>query len=550
MTEDTPFQREYADHLLHEIMGGHMTRRQVLVRASIMGLSATAVGSLLAACGSSGTSSSASPTAGGTPKAGGTLKVAMVSPIVALEPVTMYDTGSIAICQQVAEYLAWVNNDLTLRPVLAESWSPSSDVKTWTFKLRQGVTFQDGKPFGADDVVATMNLILDPKTVASALSALKGILSKGGVVKVDDSTVEFHLDQASADFPYLVASTNYGCVMLPSTYKMGTWQKTPVGTGPFMMSGYTPKQNATFKKNPTYWDSGRPYLDGVQVTFNEQTQAQGLALQAGSVDMMLYTPVQGSQALFSDANLKVLAAASTMHRELHMRVDKAPFTDKRVRQALAYTLDRPALIQALFNGKGELANDNIFFPLYPLAPKDLPQRAQDIDKAKQLLSDAGMPDGYSATLNVEDYEEIPQYAALVQQMAKPAGINLKLNQVTVTYYYGSGNNQPWLVDPMGIVDWTFRGVPDEYFNAYITNGVWNSSKFSDPAFDAAVKGYQTTVDETKRRDYAKQGATALIDGTPAVIPYTISVNRAMRQNVMGVTSDPAEFLDLTQAYLA
>jgi peptide/nickel transport system substrate-binding protein len=547
---DSPFQQEYADHLLTEVLKGRMTRRQLLVRASVVGLSATAIGRLLAACGGGTSTTSASPSASAVPKTGGTLKVAMVSPIVALEPVTMYDTGSIAICQQVAEYLAWVNNDLTLRPVLAESWSPSADAKTWTFKLRQGVTFQDGKPFGADDVVATMNLILDPKTVASGLAALGGILSPGGVVKVDDSTVEFHLDQASADFPYLVASTNYGCVILPSTYKVGTWQKTPVGTGPFMMTNYTPKQSATFTKNPKYWQSGRPYLDGVQVTFNEQTQAQGLALQAGNVDMMLYTPVQGSQALFSDANLKVLAAASTMHRELHMRVDKAPWTDKRVRQAFAYTLDRPALIQALFNGKGELANDNIFFKQYPLSPQDLPQRNQDIAKAKQLLTDAGMPNGFSTTLNVEEYEEIPQYATLVQQMAKLANINLKLNQVTVTYYYGSGNNQPWLVDPMGIVDWTFRGVPDEYFNAYITNGKWNSSKFSDPAFDAAVKGYQTTVDEAKRREYAKQGALALMDGTPAVIPYTISVNRAMRQNVMGVTSDPAEFLDLTQAYLA
>jgi peptide/nickel transport system substrate-binding protein len=548
MIEDTPFQQEYADHLCQEVLKGHMTRRQLLVRASVAGLSVSAVARLLAACG--GKSASTTSPATSQPKLGGTLKVMMVSPIVALEPTTMYDTGSIALCQQVAEYLAWVNNDLTLRPVLAESWSPSSDVKTWTFKLRQGVTFQDGKPFGADDVIATMNTLLDPKSVSAAVATFKGTLSPGGVVKVDDATVEFHLDQPSADFPYLVASTNYDCLILPSTYKMGTWQKNPVGTGPFTMTNYTPKQSATFKKNPKYWQSGKPYLDGVEVTFNEQTQAQGLALQAGSIDMMLYTPVQGSQALFSDASIKVLATPSTMHRELHMRVDTAPFTDKRVRQAFAYTLDRPALIQALFNGKAELADDNVFFKQYPLSPQDLPPRNQDIAKAKQLLTDAGMPNGFSATLNVEEYEEIPQYATLVQAMAKQAGINLKLNQVTVTYYYGSGANQPWLVDPMGIVDWTFRGVPDEYFNAYITNGVWNSSKFSDPAFDTAVKGYQTTVDETKRRAYAKQGATILMDGTPAVIPYTISVNRAMRQNVMGVTSDPAEFLDLTTAYLA
>lgn len=548
MTEDTPFQQEYADHLRHEVLNGHMTRRQLLVRASVIGLSTTAVARLLAACGSK----SAGTTAPGTtqPKMGGTLRATMVSPTVAIEPTTMYDTGSIAIAQQVAEYLAWVNNDLTLRPVLAEKWSPDAAAQVWTFNLRKGVAFQDGKPFGADDVVATMNILLDPKTVSAAIASFQGILSPGGVVKVDDATVAFHLDQPNADFPYLVASTNYDCLILPSTYKLGTWQKNPVGTGPFMMTAYTPKQSATFKKNPKYWQSGMPYLDGVQVTFNEQTQAQGLALQAGSVDMMLYTPVQGSQALFTDPNVKVMTAPSTMHRELAMRVDTAPFTDKRVRQALAYSIDRPALIQALFNGKAELADDNVFFKQYPLSAQDLPDRAQDIAKAKALLTAAGMPNGVSATLFVEEYEEIAQYATLLQAMAKQAGINLKLNQVTLTYWYGSGKNQPWLQAPMGITDWTFRGVPDQYFAAFVTNGIWNSSKFSDPAFDAAVKGYLTTVDETKRREYAKTGATILMDATPAIIPYTISVNRAMRQNVQGVTSDPAEFLDLTTAYLA
>ena len=325
---DTPFQQEYADHLLQEVLKGRMTRRQLLVRATVVGLSATAIGRLLAACGGGTSTTSASPSASAVPKAGGTLKITMPSPIVAVDPTTMYDTGSIAIAQQVAEYLVWVNNDLSLRPVLAEKWSPNADGTVWTFNLRQGVTFQDGKPFGADDVVSTMNILLDPKTVSAALSSFQGVLSQGGVQKVDDSTVAFHLDQAFADFPYFVASTNYDCLILPSTYKAGTWQKNPVGTGPFKMTNYVAKQSATFVKNPTYWQSGRPYLDGVDVTFTEETQAQALALQSGSVDAMLVTPVQGSQALFSDPNVKVLTTPSTQSRFLHMRVDQEPFTDK------------------------------------------------------------------------------------------------------------------------------------------------------------------------------------------------------------------------------
>ena len=214
MSNDTPFQHEYADHLLHEVLAGHMTRRQLIVRASVVGLSATLVGQVLAACGSSTTgSSSGSPSS--APKSGGTLKLTMPSPTVAVDPTTMYDTGSIAIAQQVAEYLIWVNNDLSLRPVLAKSWSPNADATVWTFNLQQGVTFQDGKPFGADDVVATMNILLNPKTVSAALASFQGILSQGGVKKIDDATVAFHLDQPFADFPYFVASTNYDCLTLP-----------------------------------------------------------------------------------------------------------------------------------------------------------------------------------------------------------------------------------------------------------------------------------------------------------------------------------------------
>jgi len=550
MNNDTPFQQEYADHLLHEVLAGHMTRRQLIVRASVVGLSTTLVGQVLAACGSSSSSSSsASPSS--APKSGGTLKVTMPSPTVAVDPTTMYDTGSIAIAQQVAEYLIWVNNDLSLRPVLAEKWAPNADATVWTFNLRQGVTFQDGKVFGADDVLATMNILLNPKTVSAALASFQGILSQGGVTKIDDATVAFHLDQPFADFPYFVASTNYDCLIMPSTFKQGTWQKNPVGTGPFMMTKFTPKQGATFVKNPKYWQTGKPYLDGVSVQFIEETQAQALALQSGSVDMMLTTPVQGSQALFTDANLKVLTTPSTMSRFLHMRVDTAPFTNKAVRQALAYTIDRPALIANLFSGKATIGNDNVFSPLYPLAPTTIPQRAQDIAKAKQLLASAGFASGVTMNLTVEEFEEVPQYATLLQAMAKPAGINLKLNQVTVTYYYGSGKNQPWLQVPMGITDWTFRGVPSQYFlPAFTSNGVWNSSHFKNAAFDAAAKSYDTTLDEAKRRQYATTAAGILSDETPSIISYWISVNRAMKKNVNGLTSDPAEFLDLTTTYLS
>ena len=162
-----------------------------------------------------------------------------------------------------------------------------------------------------------------------------------------------------------------------------------------------------------------------------------------------------------------------------------------------------------------------------------------------------MPNGVNMNLTVEEYEEIPQYAQLLQQMAAKAGIKLNLKQVTVTYYYGSGKNQPWLEVPMGITDWTFRGVPSQYFlPAFTSNGVWNSAHFKNSDFDTAAKNYDSAIDEAKRRTYAEQAASILTDETPAIISYWISVNRAMKKNVQGLTSDPAEFLDLTTTYLS
>jgi peptide/nickel transport system substrate-binding protein len=228
---DDQFRSEYADHLVEQVINGRMTRRQLLVRASIFGFSATAIGSLLAACGSSSSSSSAaSASSAPAPKTGGTLRISCPDSLTALDPVTTYDVGGAVMEQQVCEYLIWANNDMTLRGVLAQSWSPDPSAKVWTFKLRPGVTFNDGSPFGADDVVATFDRLVNPKSGSSALSVLGGILSPGGTKKVDDTTVAFHLDKPFADFPVLVSSSNYNALILPKNWS-GNFLKNPVEIG-------------------------------------------------------------------------------------------------------------------------------------------------------------------------------------------------------------------------------------------------------------------------------------------------------------------------------
>jgi peptide/nickel transport system substrate-binding protein len=551
---DDSVERELADHLGEALRKKVLSRREFLMRASVLGLSATAAGRILAACGgtsggTSGASPAASTSAAPSPKAGGTMRVVMVGPTAALDPIIMYDGGSVGVVQQICEYLCWTENDLSLRPVLAESWTPNAVADTWTFKLRQGAMFNNGQPLTADDVVATMKLLCDPKGGSAALTNFQGVLVPSGLRAVDASTVEFKLEAPFVDFPYLVSSSNYNAVILPASYK-GSFEKNPVGTGPFLLETYDQNRGATLKKNPTYWqkDKGLPYLDGLQLTFNPDTQSQVLFFQAGNADMMLQTPLQGTQSLSADQNAKILIAPSTRTNVYHMRVDKDPFTKKEVRQAIAYCLDRPAFLQGLYGGDGLEGNDTFFATLYPYSPQGV-TRQQDYTKSKQLLASAGYPNGVSVTLVCEEYMEEPQAALIIQQQCKGGGVDMKVQLMTQTEYYGSGANQPWLTVPMGSTQWAARPVPEQFFQPCLyAGGVWNSAHFNNAQFDSLGKQYTSTIDENSRKQIAQQLVTLQMDETPALIPAWMPARRAMKKNVFNVRPDGSDFLDLSTAY--
>src|SRR5919201_3468273 len=363
---DSSFERD-GDHVAPGIEPGRLTRADLVRRAAVAGVAVPA-----AAWAATGARNAEAAT-----RKGGTLRVAMIKPGAAIDPVSGFDFGSIATGQMVAEYLAWVEPGGHLRPVLATSWHSDATAKKWTFKLRPGVHFSNGRPLTATDVVATFDRLTSPK-IANA--TLKGILSHGKTKRVDDHTVVFNLDRPFVDFPTLVAVSNYNAVILPADWP-GDFEKNPIGTGPFLLDQIVPGQSVSFKRNPNYWRKGLPLLDGVLFRFYAENQPQVLALQGGDVDMMIETPFQGSQALFNNPKITILSATSASHRALHMRVDKEPWTDKRVRQALALTIDRDKLVQALFAGKAVPGNDHIFSPAFGVRVH-VPKRRQNYAKSK------------------------------------------------------------------------------------------------------------------------------------------------------------------------
>ncbi len=225
-----------------------------------------------------------------------------------------------------------------------------------------------------------------------------------------------------------------------------------------------------------------------------------------------------------------------------MRCDQAPFTDARVRQAIALTLDRPAIVTALFKGYSDLGNDSPFAPAYPSTNTSVPQRVKDIAKAKSLLAAAGHPNGFATTLTTENIQEIPQFAQIVQQSVKAIGVNMKLNVEAQPKYYGNYlfGTSDWLDATVSLVDYGNRSVPNVFLTAPLQTttkaggGAWNAAHFNNADYDRLSNQYIATSDLTSQRQIAGQIETLLLAETPIIYAYFYNYLTATTKNVAGV----------------
>jgi peptide/nickel transport system substrate-binding protein len=515
------------NHVVDEFRAGRIGRRGLLQHGARLGLGAPLLAGLL------GAAPFAPVRAEG--KAGATIRVAAPSPAGVVDPVSVTDIGGLIMLMQTGEFLARSSPDLVLQPMLALSWKPNADGSVWIFTLRSGVQFHDGRPMTAADVVATMDRLADPKNSSNALSAFRGVLSVGGARRVDDQTVAFHLDAPNGNFPYYVSSDNYNAIILPADYK-GDFEKTFIGTGPFKLDRYTRNVGASFVRSPAWW-GGAVLPARTEFSFFADQQPQILALQGGQVDVIANIVVQGAQGLLNDPDAKIIKLRSSAHRQVHMRTDSGPFADKRVRQALALTLDRPALVNGLFRGLAEVGNDSPIAPVYPSANSTVPQRQKDLGRARALLAEAGVPNGFAATLTTERLQEIPDYAVLIQNAAAAVGVKLALKIEDVGAYYGSAKpgSSDWLDSEMGITDYGHRGVPNVLLAApLLSGGAWNAAHFKDPAYDKLVAEYVAATDLGVQREAAGKIDTLLLDETPMIIAYFYQHLTATAAGVTGV----------------
>jgi len=531
---------------------GRITRRAFVQRGSVIGLSVAFMGSVIAACGSDGksktaTSSSstlagtaaASTTAAGTAaagaiKKGGTLRIASQKPAGPLDPVAMADLGTYTPVVTAFEYLVDILG-AEVRPMLAESWKPNADGSVWTFSLRKGVKWHDGTAFTAADVVATMDRL--------SASNLKAYIKAGSTKAIDDFTVEITLNSPDGQFPQQVGAYNPQSVITPKDYVLGTTlDKRMTGTGAFKMTKYDPAIGATFEANTDWW-GGKPYLDKLEFLFSEDIATQIAGLQGGAADAIVQFSVLGGDALLSDSNMVVETIHGSAHRQIWMNTREGDFTDVKVRQAVALGIDRQALIDNVLKGKGDIGNDHPISPIYPFFDATLPQRKRDVEKAKQLLKDAGK-EGLEATMYFPNLQEIPQLAQLVQSQLKDIGMKVTLQQEK------NVDGDEWCkvydskVEPagcdggmdFGIVDYGPRGVPDVYLVKAYATGEWNSAHYISEPFRAAVKKYQSSLDLDGQKAAIKDIQKIANTDVPYAIPYFYNTLLAHTKKVTGIVA--------------
>ncbi|RUX30982.1 ABC transporter substrate-binding protein [Mesorhizobium sp. M7A.F.Ca.US.011.01.1.1] len=530
------------NHLIDGLVDGRVSRRDFVRHGSLLGLSLPLLGRIGMAAGLGGMPSLAR--AQGAP--GATIRVASSVPAATIDPVTIADAGGLLVMQQVAEFLCVDGPDLVLQPALAESWKPNDNGTVWTFKLRKGVKFHSGGEMKADDVVASIDRLADPANSSNALSVFTGILQKGASKKVDDYTVEFHLDAPNGNFPYMLSSDNYNAVIIPASYK-GDYEKSFDGTGPFKIEKYTAKVGASFVRNEDYWGP-KALPERTEFTFFTDMQPQILALQGGQVDIINQMPVLAGVALLNDPNVDIISLKSSAHQQLHMRCDEGPLKDARVRRAIALCLDRDKLAAGLMKGRSALGNDSPFAAVYPSTDTSVPQRKQDIAQAKQLMEAAGLGQGFKITLTTERYLEIPEYAQLIQNWVKEIGVQLDLNILDQSGYYGDAvfGKSNWLDSVMGITDYGHRGVPNVYLAAPLkSEGTWNAAHFKNKDYDALATSYIAALDLEAQKADAGKIQKLLLEETPVIFGYFYDYLTATAKGVAGVqpTAMSQLFLD-------
>lgn len=452
--------------------------------------------------------SAGSRTSRSTAASGGTYSLGLAAPASSLDPLTVSDVNAMFLVGLASAGLITESPTGQLEPQLATTWTESANNLSWTIRLRNGVKFSNGQPVRPTDVAATFEKIIAPKSTSPAASALAGILKS--VAAASGDTVVFHLDKPYQDFPYLLTGANTD--ILPAGFDDATWQAHPVGAGQFILKTYTPGQGAVYVKNPHYWDAAHVDLNGVDVTLYNDPQSELLAFQSGQIDQVPRSPA--ATAALAGGRYRSFTQGYLKFDGVTFNTSKAPFNDPTVRQAVAWALNREAIVKTVYGGDAKPGNDVATFPDYAVQPTGVTQRTQNPAKVRQLLH------GRTITFAITTYTAEQPLAELIQQQLQAVGgFHVTLNiQTEAQYYGGSNSTTPWLNAPVTITDWGDRLPAQLATLAYGSGSAWNGAHYANPTLDALNTKYEATRDHATRQKIADQIAQIQWSDVPIIVP--------------------------------
>ena len=499
------------------------------------------VGAVLPGCGDGSKDPGGQGNNGKTsePVKGGEITIGIAQDLDdSLDPHQTVAAGTREVLFNIFEGLVKPNSDGEMIPAVAEKYTLSEDGTTYTFTLREGVKFHNGQTVTAEDVVYSINRCAavpegQEKPLVAAFSAVKSVEA------LDKKTVAVTIAQRDLEFiSYMTAA------IIPADYE--NQDTAPVGTGPFRFVSRTPQQDFVMERFEDYW--GAPaWLDKVTYKICENADALVMNLNGGSIDLCAHlTSAQASQL---NQNFQVLEGTMNLVQAIYLNNQAKPFDNQLVRQALCYAIDRQGIMDMVADGHGTAVGSSIYpaFTKYFL-PELVDKYPHDVAKAKELLAQAGYPDGFDMTISVpSNYQPHMDTAEVVAEQLREAGINVTIQPVEWSTWLDTiYNGRQFQATVVGVdaANMTARAMLERFTSDYGKNFI----NYNNPAYDALFQKAINAQDEAGQTDLYKQMETMLADTAANVYIQDLCDLVAMRQDLGGLKFYPIYVLDLSTVY--
>jgi len=504
--------QDYIQKMELKLMARDIDRRQFMRGVLATGMTATAATML------------ADRAQAATPQRGGMLRAGLGHGATTdtLDPGLFAAGFMIPVGIAMNGYLTTMDPNSAVQPSLAESWEASADAKTWSFKMRSGVEFHNGKTVTAGDVIVSMNHHRGEDTSSAAAPLMAGVTD----IQADGDMIIFTLEAGNADFPSVL--TDYHIPVQPAVDGKMDWE-SGIGCGPYRLENLEPGVSATLKRFENHWNDAEGFIDEWQVLALLDTNARMTAVMTGDVDLADKVDVKTAGRLAGAPGLTVHNIAGNQHYTFAMDTRRAPYNDNNVRQALKYGINREELVEKILFGYGAVGNDHPIGSGQRFFNTELEQKAFDPDKAKFYLKEAGLS-SVDVELSASDaaFSGAIDAGLLIQNSAAQAGINVKVTREPNDGYW----SDVWMQKGWVASYWGGRPVEDLMFTLAFKSGVsWNESYWSNDRFDSLLAEARAALDEAKRREMYWEMQDLVANDGGVAIPMFASYVFATRDGV-------------------